>query len=267
MTSIFHEISKLEDTGQPGALCIVVSTKGSTPRHTGSKMLVHSNGDIVGSIGGGELEHRVVSEALESMAEGQSRLLSYSMADPVRGDPGICGGQVEIYIEPIMPKRKLVIIGAGHVGKEVAYLGCWLGFSIIVGDDRPEFSNPDLIPGVEVLYRELLQDLIKNIEFTPWTHVVLTTRSVEVDLAVLPDILKFNIPYLGVIGSRRRWETTKGKLLEMGIAKDQIEKIHSPIGLHLNAETPKEIAISIMAEIIMLQKQGIGKPLSGLEND
>ena len=118
-------------------LCTVIGSHGSTPRHTGSKMLVYADGSIFGTVGGGELENRVIQEAVQAIADGLPRRVSYSMVDPQRGDPGICGGQVEVYVEPILPKPLLVVIGAGHVGKAVLHLAHWLGFLTAVSDDRP----------------------------------------------------------------------------------------------------------------------------------
>src|SRR5512139_2270370 len=122
MTSIFRTLAELESTGQPAALCTVVRTSGSTPRHSTSKMLVRADGSILGTVGGGELENRVRQEALACMQDGQPRLLEYQMTDPARGDVGVCGGQVEVFVEPILPPAMIVVIGGGHVGKAVAHL-------------------------------------------------------------------------------------------------------------------------------------------------
>ena len=105
-------------------------------------MVVYADGSIVGTVGGGELENRVIAEALQAMEDGKARLLEYNMTDPERGDPGVCGGQVEVFVEPLRPKPVLVVIGSGHVGKAVAHLAHWLGFWIVVNDDRPEFCTP-----------------------------------------------------------------------------------------------------------------------------
>jgi xanthine dehydrogenase accessory factor len=263
MTSIYHTLAKLEESGQPGILCTIISAQGSTPRHEGSKMLVYPNGEFAGTIGGGEVEHLVIREALEAFREGKSRMVKYSMVDPKRGDPGVCGGQLDIFIEPIMPRNKLVIIGGGHVGREVAHLGHWLGFRVAICDDRPEFCNPETIPEADEFYPDLFSDVSQNIEFTPWTYVVLTTRSLELDLKILPTLLESDAAYIGVIGSRRRWGTAKGKLLESGIPQYKIDMIRSPIGLSLKAETPREIALSILAEIIMVYKHADGQSKSG----
>jgi xanthine dehydrogenase accessory factor len=267
VTSIYDEILKLEKSGQPGILCTIVSTQGSTPRREGSKMLVYKDGETSGTIGGGEMENRVIGEALEALSEGKPRLIRYSMVDPSRGDPGVCGGQLQIYIEPILPMKTIVIIGGGHVGREVAHLGKWLGFRVVVCDDRPDVATPESVPDADQYYSDPITAIQRDIEITSWTYFVLTTRSVDVDVSILPAILEKESGYIGVIGSRRRWATTRTKLLEIGSPKEKIDSIHSPIGINLNAETPEEIAISIIAEILMLIKHGDCMPMSRIENN
>jgi xanthine dehydrogenase accessory factor len=258
---MFHEITNIIEKQERAVLCVLVQTKGSTPRLAGSKMLVYPDGRISGTIGGGEMEHRVVQEALQALEDGKTRLLSYKMTDPEHGDPGVCGGQLEVYLEPILPQKTVVVVGAGHVGKAVASLAKWLGFHLIVSDDRPDFAVPEVIPDADAYHTGTMTELIESYQIHNQTHFVLTTRGVDVDAEGLPKILQTPASYIGVIGSRRRWETTKKQLLEAGISAEQIGRIHSPIGLELKAETPEEIAVSIMAEIIMLMKGGDGSEM------
>jgi xanthine dehydrogenase accessory factor len=261
--SIYRAIVGLEERNEPGALCTIVRSKGSTPRRTTSKMLVYTDGSIAGTVGGGELENRVIREAKEVIQTGQPRLLEYSMTDPQRGDPGVCGGQLEIYVEPIHPKPVLVVLGAGHVGKAVVHLAKWLGFRVVVSDDRAEFCNPEATPGGDEYLAVPMQDLPQHLKITPWTYLVLTTRGSNVDVLGLPALLNTPAAYIGVIGSRRRWTVTKNKLLEAGVSEPELERVRSPMGLELNAETPEEIAMSIMAEIIMLRQGGDGQVMAG----
>lgn len=254
----YQEISQIIEQKDKAVLCVVVQTKGSTPRRAGSKMLVYPDGSISGTVGGGELEHRVVEEALAALAEGKPRLISYKMTDPKEGDPGVCGGQLEVYVEPILPQKTVIVIGAGHVGQAVAHLAKWLGYQVILSDDRPDFAVPDLVPDADVYHTGSMVDLIKTYKIHDQTSFILTTRSVDVDVAGLPEILTSGAAYIGVIGSRRRWETARKQLADAGVPEEQINRVHSPIGLELKAETPEEIAISIMAEVIMLEKGGDG---------
>jgi xanthine dehydrogenase accessory factor len=224
-------------------------------------MLVYPDGNFVGTVGGGEIESRIRQEALEVIKTQHGRVLKYSMVDPQRGDPGTCGGTVEVYIDPILPKEKVIVIGGGHVGKAVAHLAKWLGFSVAVSDDRLEFCTPEANPDADEFYPVSMKDLPATANLTASTFLVLTTRGSNVDSAGLAPLLSSQVAYIGVIGSRKRWETTKKALLEQGISADKIKKVFSPMGLELNAETPEEIAVSIMAEIIMLRNGGTGKTM------
>ncbi|MDX1436152.1 MAG: XdhC family protein [Anaerolineales bacterium] len=257
--AIFETLVSLHRNGQSGVLCTIISSKGSTPRHIGSKMLVTANGDVFGTVGGGEMEQRVIEEAQQALAEGAARILSYELNDPGKGDPGVCGGQVEVFVEPVLAKPTLVVVGGGHVGKAVAHLAKWLDFGVIVSDDRPEFASREAVPAGDRFIPGLMSELPEEINISPQTYLVLCTRNVTIDVAGLPSLLQTPAAYIGIIGSKRRWETTRRHLLEQGIAKGDLDRVVSPMGLELNAETPEEIAVSIMAEIIMLRRGGDGR--------
>jgi len=250
MVSIYHALAELEEKNEAGVLCTIVRTRGSTPRHATSKMLVYPDGHIRGTVGGGGLEQHVIGEALEALRQGQARLLEYNMVDPSRGDVGVCGGTVEVFVEPILPKPMLVVIGAGHVGKAVAHLAHWLGFRVAVNDDRPDFCTPEAVPDGDDFYPCSMVELPDQLKITPWTYLVLTTRGMDVDVQGLPALLDTPAAYLGVIGSKRRWTETRRQLLEAGVAEVKLARVHSPVGLDIHAETPEEIAVSIMGEII-----------------
>lgn len=259
--SIYEAIAELEKNHESGALCTVVKSEGSTPRHVGSKMLVYPDGKFIGTVGGGDLEHRVLDEAWMAMGDGQTRVLSYSMVDPSRGDPGVCGGTVEVFVEPILPPAMIVVIGAGHVGKAVVHLAKWLGFRVAVSDDRAEFCNPEATPGADAYYPVEMGKLSDQLKINRRTYIVITSRGSSVDALGLPTLLESNPAYIGVIGSRRRWLTTVKALKAKGVSEEKIANVHSPMGIELNAETPEEIAVSIMAEILMIKDKGTGKPM------
>ncbi len=259
MKSIYQALSELEKNNEAAALCTVVKSEGSTPRHVGSKMLVYPDGKFIGTVGGGELENRVIKAAHEALKSGDAQTLAYTMSDPKRGDPGVCGGNVEVFVEPILPPALIVIIGAGHVGKAVAHLAKWLGFRVALSDDRAEFCNPEAVPNADAYYPIPMADLANQLKVTPQTYLVVTSRGSSVDAEGLPSLLDSDAAYIGVIGSKRRWLTTVKALKENGVADEKIARVHSPIGLELNAETPEEIAVSIMAEIMMLKDKGTGK--------
>lgn len=261
-----HEVAGtvLRQNGR-AVLCTVVRSEGSTPRHVGSKMLVFPDGGLIGTIGGGELEHRVLDEARMALADGRSRLLHYNLADPARGDPGVCGGQVEVFVEPLVPSPTLVIIGAGHVGKALAHLAKWLQFRVVVSDDREEFCNKEAIPDGDAFYQCAMQELPGHLQIDSRTYLALTTRGSAVDAAGLPPLLRSKAAYIGVIGSARRWATTLKELEARGIGPEEIARVRSPMGIELQAETPEEIAVSIMAEILMIRDQGTGMSMSSSE--
>lgn len=261
MISIYQAINELEKNNESAALCTVVKSEGSTPRHVGSKMLVYPDGNFIGTVGGGELENRVYKAALESIKSGDAQTITYSMVDPSRGDPGVCGGTVEVFVEPILPPAMVVVIGAGHVGKAVVHLASWLGFKVAVSDDRPGFCTPESVPGADAYYPVEMVELVNQLKVTHQTYIVVTSRGSNVDAVGLPGLLESGAAYIGVIGSKRRWLTTVKALKEQGVSEDAIKKVHSPIGLELNAETPEEIAVSIMAEILMLKDKGTGKSM------
>ena len=262
MISIYQALSELEKNNEFAALCTVVKSEGSTPRHVGSKMLFYPNGIFLGTVGGGEMESRVIKSALETLQTGNAQTLSYTMADPARGDPGVCGGTVEVFVEPILPPAMIVVIGAGHVGKAVVHLAKWLGFRVAVSDDRPEFCNPDSVPGADAYYPVEMGKLAEELNINKQTYIVITSRGSGVDAKGLPTLLDADPAYIGVIGSRRRWLTTVKALKEKGVPDVKLAKVHSPMGLELNAETPEEIAVSIIAEILMIKDRGTGKQMN-----
>jgi xanthine dehydrogenase accessory factor len=238
------------DRGESVVLCTIVNTKGSVPRHAGAKMLVYSDGRFEGTVGGGEVENRVLAEAMASFQDGKTRFLTYDMIDPERGDAGICGGVVTVFVEPFLKLPTIVVVGAGHVGRPIVHLAKWLGFRVVVSDDREELCTPEETPGADLYLPIPMNQIPEQMNLDSRTYLVLVTRGAEVDIEGLPALLETNVPYIGLIGSKRRWAHTQEKLLEQGISKEALERVKSPIGIFIHAETPNEIAISILAEII-----------------
>ena len=253
---ILDAVNQAVAKGQPVALCLVVNTRGAVPRHAGAKMVVYGDGRTLGTVGGGEVENLVVSEALASLKDAKTRFLNYDMIDIERGDPGICGGTVTVYVEPFLRQPVVVVVGAGHVGKSVAHLAKWLGFRVVISDDRDALCTPEMTPGGDEYLPVEMSKLPEHLEIDSQTYLVLVTRGVDVDAAGLPALLETEAPYIGLIGSKKRWEHTQEKLRDAGVAEQSIQRIKSPIGFAINAETPDEIAVSIMAEIIELRNSG-----------
>lgn len=221
-------------------------------------MLVFGDGRTQGTVGGGEMEHRVTIEAAEALIDGQPRLIEYRLVDPAEGDPGVCGGEAEIYLEPFMPQPTLLIIGAGHVGQAVIDIAALLDFRTVIWDDRSELiegldgsagASPDLAASGP------LPTLIDDLALSPDSAVVMVTRNVGLDVEILPHLLATEARYIGLMGSDRRWQTTRKLLDEAGTSAADLDRVRSPIGVEIQAETPAEIAVSIMAEIIA-QRRG-----------
>lgn len=254
-----QELLDAQGAGKAAVLATVVKARGSVPRHAGAKMIVYEDGRCSGTIGGGEMESRVVAAAQAAIADGRPRLLPYALVDPQRGDPGVCGGEVEIYLEPYTPPVSIFVVGCGHVGRAVAALAHWLGYHVVVNDDREELATPENIPEADVYLPGTMAQVLAQYTIHRNTYVVLVTRNVLVDRQILPHLIDTPAPYIGVMGSRRRWAETQRLLRADGVAEADLARFHSPVGLELNAESPEEIAVSILAEIIMLRRGGTGE--------
>jgi xanthine dehydrogenase accessory factor len=253
--AILAELTRATESGQAVVLATVVDTNRSVPRRSGSKMLVYPNGCTSGTIGGGEMEARVVIEAVAAHTDGRTRLLSYELLDPSTGDPGVCGGEVQIYVEPYLPTPQIYVIGCGHVGKAVVELAHWLGFRVVATDDRVELATAEALPLADAVIGGSIIDALAVEPVTSETHVVVVTRNVAVDLALLPHLVGTPARSIGVMGSKRRWNTTTDKLAAVGLTPADIARITAPIGLELHAETPEEIAVSILGEIVAMRRQ------------
>ncbi|UCE01263.1 MAG: XdhC family protein [Candidatus Latescibacterota bacterium] len=263
--SLYETLVELERRGEPAALCTVVRTHGSVPRHAGAKMLVWLDGRISGTVGGGEMEAQTIAAALEVLAQGRPRSVRFALQNPTSGDPGVCGGEVEIFVDPITTRPTLLVIGAGHVGRALVHLGRWLGFRVVLTDDRPEQCTPEAAPGADSYICAPIAELPRRLRFHSQTWIVMPTRGMQVDVEGLPHLLDEPHAYLGVIGSRRRWASARRDLEKRGVAREKLDRVHSPMGIELNAETPEEIALSILAEIVMLRNGGDGKPMHAAE--
>lgn len=264
-TVVYTALLEAQKAGEPVALATVVSVQGSVPRHTGSKMLVRADGSITGTVGGGAMEAQVIKAALDAMADGQTRMPSYTLNNLEDGDPGICGGTVQVFIEPLGLKPTLLVIGGGHVGKALAELGKWSGYRVLLSDDRPEFCNADYLPGLDGYIVCKPGEVTEHVSINPQTYIACVTRGLSVDVNLIPALLATDAPYIGLIGSRRRWALTVEALkTQTGLSAAKLARIYAPIGLELEAETPEEIAISILAEITMIRRGGTGKPMRWL---
>ncbi len=265
---IFEMLALAESRGEIMALATVVHVQGSVPRHEGSKMLVKSDGQIIGTVGGGAMEGLVIKTALEAMRDGKTRFENYVLNDLASGDPGVCGGTVQVFIEPFGVSPTLLVIGGGHVGKALAELAKWMSYRVILSDDRQEFCNPDYVPGLEGYIVCSPADVTQHIVINERTFIAAVTRGLPVDVHLIPRLLETPAAYIGLIGSRRRWAlTVKALQDEQGIDPTQLNRVYAPIGLELQAETPQEIALSIMAQITMLRRGGSGESMKVVQGN
>ncbi len=254
--AIVRELLDALDQGRPAALATVVGTHRSVPRRAGAKMLVHADGRQLGTIGGGEMEERVRAAAAEAIRTGRSADLEFDLVDPGRGDPGVCGGSVAVRLEAFMPEPHLVVIGCGHVGAAVVELAHWLGYRVTAIDDRAEVADPGRLADADVVLDGPLGASVAKAGIGERTDVVLLTRNVAVDVEVLPAVLASPARSIGVMGSARRWATTRTRLAAAGVPDELLDRVASPVGHDIAAETPAEIALSIMSQLVELRRQG-----------
>jgi xanthine dehydrogenase accessory factor len=229
------------------ARCIIVETKGSTPRKVGAKMIVFENGEIKGTIGGGNLEKKVIENAIAQIEAAEPKLYKH---DLLHQHNMCCGGTVLIYIEPIMTTNKLYIFGAGHTGAALADYASHMDFEIFVIDDRPEYLNnieSESVNKIEMDHKKVLSSL----PFDKNTYVVIMTYEHSHDRDILSHTIKQPNAYIGMIGSQRKIELTKKMFLEGKIGtKEELDAVDMPMGLNIDAEGPNEIAVSILAKLI-----------------
>jgi xanthine dehydrogenase accessory factor len=236
----------------------VVDSDGSTPAKSGMKLAVPLNEAVFGNLGGGEMEHKVISFIRESQPHGAG-LYSFSLTpDGAKADFNtsmICGGQVSVYIEALHLSQRLYIIGAGHCGRALGHLARLSGFHVSLIDNRTEIINGDL---ADYSHESILHDysnLAEVINFSPSTYVVIMTHGHVHDKEVLEQCLRHQFAYLGMIGSKTKVALTFAKLKEKGFTEAELSKCHAPIGIPIGSQTPYEVAVSIMAELIM-QRSG-----------
>ena len=248
-TMVLDELS----AGRIVVVCTVVATSRSVPRRPGAKMLVLADGRTVGSVGGGELEARVIADARLSFSSIDAMALrtrTYDLVDAAAGDAGVCGGTAEILIEPKLPKPTLLIVGCGHVGRAVASLARWLGYRVVANDDRVDLATSDLVPDADVVVPGSIDEALAVAGLMHTSSIVVVTRNVAVDLVALPVLLDSPARYVGLMGSSRRWDVTRAQLLDAGVSVVDLERVQTPIGVEIGAETPEEIAVSIMAAVV-----------------
>lgn len=257
---IYDEIINLNLAGEPSALATVIECSGSAPRRPGAKMLVRKDGSILGTIGGGKVEMKTIEAALEVIREGTPRSTSYSLTEEFGY---ICGGSITIYIEPNAIQPRLVMIGAGHIGKALASAARFAGFRVAVADDRPEYATTEQVPDADETFVGNADEAIAKFGVDHTTSIVITTTGFVKDFAAVRAALKTPARYIGVIGSKRKGAVLVKTLSEEGYTPDELARVNVPMGIPIGAETPQEIAVSIAAKLIQVRRENGAKSISG----
>jgi xanthine dehydrogenase accessory factor len=253
-TDIFEQIVQARRAGQRAALATIVKSQGSTPRKDHAKMLIREDGTSVGSIGGGCVEAAVWEKAQEVMGNNRAELLKYELNDDDAENEGlICGGTVEIFVEPVLPDPRVVLLGGGHLGQAIARLGSQVGFQVVVVDDRESFASVERFPDAEVICQPFEAGL-GALNLNSESFVLVITRGHRHDQIALERALQSPARYVGLIGSRRKIALLVKNLLTKGYEPGVFERLYAPIGLEIGSETPEEIAVSAVAELIAIRK-------------
>lgn len=252
---IYQEIVDLRRLGLRAALATILQRKGSTPRKDGAKMLIYEDGRRTGTIGGGCTEAEVCREALATIQSGKPQFLRLDLTGDDAEDGGlICGGSMEVYVEPILPDPALVVFGAGHVGACVAEIAIMAGFRTIVVDDRIKYANHERFPRADAIYVDSWEESFSKLQITDSSYLVIVTRGHQYDLACLRFALSTPARYIGLMGSARKIKLFYEALEKEGVDAAQFKRVYSPIGLAIGSESPEEIAVSIVAQLIAVRK-------------
>lgn len=250
------------ERGEAVALVTIVRSNGSTPQRTGAKMLVYADGRTVGTIGGGCYENDALGKARQAIASGKPILIKYDLNDDFVQESGlICGGQMEVYIDPLAPQAELFVIGAGHVGWHLARAARDVGFRIHVVDDREKFANVERFPDAAEIVVDDIAAWLHRTDLPPAAYVVVVTRGHTHDFEALRALAARDLRYVGLIGSRAKVVRIFDALEKEGMPAECLARVHAPIGLDIGAVSPAEIAVSILAELIAVRR---GADISGL---
>jgi xanthine dehydrogenase accessory factor len=262
---IYEEILRLKKEGRPSAVATIVQCVGSSPQKEGAKMLVREDGSIMGTLGGGCIEAEVIQAALMAMKDGTSQTVSFELTEKEGGL--VCGGKVLVYIEPVIPEPRVIVLGAGHVGKALSKIGRFSGFKVTVVDDRPEYANREFIPDADEIIVADFEGVFDKVAVDRSAYIVIATRGHNHDLDALKSALRTDARYVGLMGSRRKKALIFKALEREGFSGDDIGRVIIPVGLPISSVTPEEIAVSIMAQIIQQRRENgparFGNPSCG----
>ncbi|MBP1603523.1 MAG: pucA [Acidobacteria bacterium] len=259
--AVFKAALRALERGEEAALVTIVSTQGSTPQRVGARMLVFADGRIIGTIGGGCYENDAAGKARESIRTRKAGIARYDLSDALAEENGlICGGRMDVFIEPLDPLPRLLVVGAGHVSQHVARMAADVGFRVHVLDDRETFANRDRFPSADDVTVADIAAFLAAADLPPAAYVVVVTRGHTHDLAAMRALAGRPLRYVGMIGSRAKVARIFDALAGEGAPAEWIARVHAPIGLQIGAVTPEEIAVSIVAELVAVRR---GLPADG----
>ncbi len=252
---IYEQIVQLRREGRRGAVATIVNVRGSIPSFQTAKMLVRDDGSIVGTIGGGCVEADVWQAAREVMESEKPRTLKFDLNQDPKYDTGlVCGGTLEVFVEPVLPPALLYVFGAGHVSRSLCAVATTAGFEIVVVDDRSSYATRDRFPAARDIRAIDFDVAMKEIDASESSHVVIVTRGHRDDMKILRWAVQTRARYIGMIGSKRKVIEIFKALKQEGLAPHLFERVHAPIGLDIGAVTPEEIAVAITAELIAFRR-------------
>jgi xanthine dehydrogenase accessory factor len=252
---LYEELVRLRRLGQKSALATIVEVNGSIPSFESAKMLVREDGSFVGTIGGGCVEAEVWNAAREVMESEKPKNLSFSLGQNAAEDTGlICGGQLKIFVEPVVPQPRLFIFGAGHISRAISKIASIAGFGIVVIDNRAQFASRERFPEADELHAEEYEDVFPKLTVNSSSYIVIVTRGHRDDMRVLRWAAATEPRYLAMIGSRRKTIGVVKELEREGLPRAAFERLFAPMGLEIGAVTPEEIAVSVVAEMIAVRR-------------
>ncbi len=250
-TDVYEELVHLRRSGKKAAMATIVEVEGSIPSFQSAKMLVREDGSLVGTIGGGCTEAEVWNAAREVMETEKARMLTFNLGQEAAYDQGlICGGQLNVYVEPILPIPTCYIFGAGHISKSLSKVATLAGFRTVIVDDRDTYANLERFPEASEVYADDYEAVFPKLEVNESSYIIIVTRGHRDDMRVLGWAAKTPARYLGMIGSRRKTLEVIKQLVKDGVPIEKLERLHGPMGFDIGAGSPEEIAVAVVGEMI-----------------
>ncbi|MCU1284747.1 MAG: hypothetical protein JWO13_1097 [Acidobacteriales bacterium] len=255
---VYSEIVQLRQEGRRGALATIINVRGSIPSFETAKMLVRDDGSIVGTIGGGCVEADVWQVAKEVMRTEKSQTLTFNLNENPKYDTGlVCGGTLEVFVEPVLPIPQLYIFGAGHVAHALYKTASLAGFEITVIDDRDAYANRERFPRAKEIFADDYEKVLAQLAPSESSFMVIVTRGHRDDMRILRWAVETACRYVGMIGSERKFIAVEKELVSEGVSPEKLKRVFSPVGLDISAVTPEEIAISVVAEMIAVRRNSL----------